>query len=60
MMAAFSYTTKSRLILKHKGGIKMRPDSQIQKRDKDETNFDNFYYCCQKDKSDTNTLLFNK
>ena len=38
----------------------MRSDSQTQRKDKDEIKFDNFYYCCQNNKSDTNTLLFNK
>jgi len=46
--AAFSYTTKS------------PSDSQTQRRNKDKTKFDNFYYLYQNDKSDTNTLLFNK
>ena len=38
----------------------MRHDCQKQRRDKDEITFDNFYYCCQNDKSDTDTLLFKK
>ena len=38
----------------------MRSDSQTQRRDKNETKLDNLYYCCQNDKNDTNTLLFNK
>ena len=35
-------------------------NSQTQRRNKDETKFDNFYYLYQNGKSDTNTLLFDK
>ena len=38
----------------------MRSDSQTQRRDKNEIKLSNLYYCCQNDKSDTNTFLFNK
>ena len=48
LRAAFSYGTKS------------SSDSQTQRKNKDETKFDNFYYLYQNNKSDTNTFLFNK